>query len=52
MLGWSIDSFPDGFTKAGDMENALAATEWGADYLVAAHSAPNQFVAGQWLCSL
>lgn len=46
MLGWSVDSFPAGFTKAGDLDNALAATKWGADYLVAAHSAPNRFVAG------
>ncbi len=48
MLGWSIDSFPEGFTKSGDLANALNATKWGADYLVAAHSAPNQFVAGAW----
>ena len=46
LLGWSVDSFPGGFTKSGDLANALNATKWGADYLVAAHSAPNQFVAG------
>ena len=50
MLGWSVDSFPAGFTKAGDLDNALAATKWGADYLVAAHSAPNRFVAGPPAC--
>ena len=34
MLGWSVDSFPAGFTKSGDLADALNATKWGADYLV------------------
>ena len=45
MLGWSIDQFAGGFNKAGDLDNALSALRWGADYLVAANSAPNRFVA-------
>lgn len=29
MLGYSIDTFPEGFAK-GDLQNALDAMDWGA----------------------
>lgn len=29
MLGYSIESFPQGFAK-GDLQNALDAMDWGA----------------------
>lgn len=45
MQAWAVDQFPGGYEKADDLTNALDAIKWGADYLVNAHSAPNQFVA-------
>ena len=45
MQAWAVDQFGGGYTKAKDLTNALDAIRWGADYLVSAHSAPNQFVA-------
>lgn len=45
MQAWSVNQFSAGFAKADNLENALDAIKWGADYLVNAHSAPNQFVA-------
>ncbi len=45
MQAWAVDQFAAGYTKAKDLTNALDAVKWGADYLVSAHSAPNQFVA-------
>ena len=44
-MGFSIDQFSPGFQKAGNLQNSIDAMRWGADYLVAAHSAPNRFVA-------
>ena len=45
MLGFGLDQFSAGYKKAGDLQNAIDAMRWGADYLVNAHSAPNRFVA-------
>ena len=45
MLGFGLNQFPSGYSKSGDLQNALGALTWGADYLVAAHSSPNHFVA-------
>lgn len=45
MQAWSVDQFSAGYVKAGDLQNAIDGIVWGADYLVNAHSAPNQFVA-------
>jgi len=45
LLADSVLSFKSGYAKAGDLQNALDNIEWGADYLLAAHSQPNRFVA-------
>ena len=45
MLGFGLDQFAAGYKKAGDLQNAIDAMRWGADYLVNAHSSPNRFVA-------
>ena len=45
MLGFGLNQFPGGYSKSGDLQNAIDALTWGADYLVAAHSSPNHFVA-------
>lgn len=45
MLGFGLNQFPSGYAKSGDLQNAIDALTWGADYLVAAHSSPNHFVA-------
>lgn len=45
MLADTALTFPNGYKKAGDMGNVLDNIGWGADYLMAAHSKPDRFVA-------
>jgi hypothetical protein len=45
VLADGVLQFPTGFKKSGDLQNAIDAIEWGADYLMAAHSKPDRFVA-------
>eukprot|EP00879_Flechtneria_rotunda_P004438 GHRR01004689.1.p1 GENE.GHRR01004689.1~~GHRR01004689.1.p1 ORF type:complete len:1077 (+),score=332.23 GHRR01004689.1:2028-5258(+) len=44
MLAWSLIEFPKGYAAAGQFQTAVDQLKWGADYLMAAHTAPNQFV--------
>ena len=39
--------FQQGLTKAGLLDEALAALRWGASYLMACHPQPNVFMAVQ-----
>lgn len=43
-LGLAVTEFRDGIKAAGQLDYALDALRWGADFLVAAHKTPNSFV--------
>ncbi|KAK9823053.1 hypothetical protein WJX81_004364 [Elliptochloris bilobata] len=46
-LAWTVVDFQQGLSKAGQLDEALAALRWGASYLMACHPQPNVFMAVQ-----
>ncbi|KAK9869005.1 hypothetical protein WJX84_008789 [Apatococcus fuscideae] len=44
-LAWGLVESRDGYAKVGELEEALGAVKWGADYLVNCHSGPTRLVA-------
>ena len=43
----AVVDYQQGLTKAGLLDEALAALRWGASYLMACHPQPNVFMAVQ-----
>lgn len=44
-LAWGLVESREGYAKVGELEEALGAVKWGADYLVNCHSGPSRLVA-------
>ncbi|KAK9821120.1 hypothetical protein WJX81_000795 [Elliptochloris bilobata] len=44
LMAWGILEFPQGHERAGATGRAHASLRWAADYLMACHTAPNEFV--------
>jgi hypothetical protein len=43
MLGWGVVQYREGYEKSGQLDEALDAIKWGTDYILKAHTAPNEF---------
>ncbi len=43
MLGWGVVQYREGYQKSGQLDEALDAIKWGTDYILKAHTAPNEF---------
>jgi hypothetical protein len=46
-VGWSVFEFYDGYKKAGEYDNALAAVRWGSDYLLSCISPDGKEIVAQ-----
>ena len=44
-LAWGLVESREGYAKVGELEEALGAVKWGADYLLNCHSGPTRLVA-------
>lgn len=44
-LAWTVITFSKGYEKSGELEDALSAVRWGADFLINSHSAPERMIA-------
>lgn len=42
LLSWGVVEFGDSMSKAGQLGHALNAIRWGTDYLLKAHTGPNE----------
>lgn len=45
MLAWGGIEYGEGYTRSGQWEQLLATVRWGTDWLLKAHTAPNELVA-------
>jgi len=43
MLSWGVVEYRDGYSSSGQLSEALEAIKWGTDYILKAHTAPNEF---------
>ncbi len=43
MLAWGAVQFKDAYAKSGQLTTILDAIKWGADFIVKAHTGPNEF---------
>ncbi len=43
LLAWGASQYREGYAQSGQLARVLDAVRWGADYLVKAHTAPNEF---------
>jgi hypothetical protein len=43
LLAWGLVEYRDAYEQSGQLERMLGLVEWGADYLVKSHTAPNEF---------
>ncbi len=43
MLNWGLVDFLEGYESAGQKEYGYEAVRWGLDFIVKAHTAPNEF---------
>lgn len=41
MLSWGVTEFYEQIAMTGELEHALEAIKWGADYFIKAHTSPN-----------
>lgn len=49
LLSWSVIEFELDLEDLGELENARQAIRWGTDYILKAHSAPNElYVQVHW----
>ena len=44
MLAWGFLEWSDAYEKAGETQNLLNCIRWPLDYLLKAHTGPNEFV--------
>ena len=44
MLAWGFLEWSDSYEKAGETQNLLNCIRWPLDYLLKAHTGPNEFV--------
>lgn len=44
MLAWGFLEWSDAYEKAGETENLYSCIRWPLDFLLKAHTAPNEFV--------
>jgi hypothetical protein len=42
MLAWGVAQYRDAYVQAGQLDEALATIRWGTDWLLKAHTAPNE----------
>lgn len=45
VLGWGLLDYANGYKKAGEYENGLAALRWATDFFIKAHPSPNELYA-------
>jgi hypothetical protein len=43
MLAWGADEYRTGYQQSGQLPYILDAIKWGTDYILKAHTAPNEF---------
>jgi len=43
LLAWGLIQNPDAYTNSGQLDEIKSILRWGADYIVKAHTAPNEF---------
>lgn len=43
LLAWGASQYRDGYARAGQLDRILSTIRWGTDWLVKAHTAPNEF---------
>ena len=43
MLGWGVVQYRNAYQQSGHLNEALEAIKWGTDYILKAHTAPNEF---------
>ena len=43
MLGWGVVEYRDAYESSGQLPDMLDAIRWGTDYIMKAHTAPNEF---------
>jgi hypothetical protein len=43
MLAWGVVQYRDAYARSGQLARMLDAIKWGTDYIVKAHTAPNEF---------
>ncbi|NJL22284.1 MAG: hypothetical protein HC895_18025 [Leptolyngbyaceae cyanobacterium SM1_3_5] len=43
MLGWGVVQYRNAYQQSGQLDEALDALKWGTDYILKAHTAPNEF---------
>ncbi|MCY7278692.1 MAG: glycoside hydrolase family 9 protein [Phormidesmis sp. CAN_BIN44] len=43
MLGWGVVQYRNAYQQSGQLDEALDAIKWGTDYILKAHTAPNEF---------
>ena len=43
ILAWGAGQYRDAYAKVGQLDRILEAVRWGTDYIMKAHTAPNEF---------
>ncbi|MBM4070068.1 MAG: hypothetical protein FJ271_14115 [Planctomycetes bacterium] len=43
LLAWGVDQYRDAYQQSGQLDRVLEAIKWGTDWIVKAHTAPNEF---------
>lgn len=43
MLNWGVVQYRNAYQQSGQLDEALDAIKWGTDYILKAHTAPNEF---------
>jgi hypothetical protein len=43
LLGWGVVQYRNAYQQSGQLDEALDAIKWGTDYILKAHTAPNEF---------
>jgi hypothetical protein len=43
LLAWGADLYRDGYARSGQLGRVLDTIRWGTDYILKAHTAPNEF---------
>ncbi|MBW4543591.1 MAG: glycoside hydrolase family 9 protein [Symplocastrum torsivum CPER-KK1] len=43
MLGWGVVEYRDAYEQSGQLPYILDTIKWGTDYIIKAHTAPNEF---------
>jgi aryl-phospho-beta-D-glucosidase BglC (GH1 family) len=43
VLAWGADQYRDGYAASGQLDRILSTIKWGTDWIMKAHTAPNEF---------